>query len=97
MSHPGAVLDVVAGIARDRWSRVLAGLEVSPRQIGMFGRRYGVAVRTSLPVDRSLDFSIVGVVGVAPVLGARIEVTVDSPLLGHVCRRVGVGLGVVER
>lgn len=91
----GSLSNAMAALPPERRTRVLAGLDVLPPQIGLISPRYLVPVMARLPLERRVNFLTGEAVAAALMLGARIQVTVESPLLREACQVLGIDLEVV--
>lgn len=87
--RPGGVLsNAMTALPSDRRARVLAGLESLPPQIGLISLRHLVPVMARLPLSRRVNFLTAEAVAAARMLGARIKVSVESPLLQSACEQL---------
>ncbi|MGH9023297.1 MAG: hypothetical protein ACRDV9_09400, partial [Acidimicrobiia bacterium] len=93
----GSLSSAMAALPAERRARVLAGLDVLPPQIGLISLRHLVPVMARLPLDRRVNFLTAEAVAAARMLGARIQVTVESPVLREACQALGIDLEVMVR
>lgn len=92
----GALSSAVAALPVPRQSKVFAGTEELPPQIGLISLRRSVPLMGRLDVGRRLNLLTAEAVAVGLLLEASIVVTTRSSLLENACAVLDIDLVVTE-